>query len=116
MANTLGRPTLFTPDTRARIIEALSNGASVKDASAIAGVGESTLLGWLEIATAIELNEIHPRAPQNEEARQSFLDFSRAVKKARSEWRLKAGERIILAGVERWIHRQTGTVRYEPPG
>src|SRR5688572_16508815 len=113
MANTLGRPTLFTPDTRARIIEALGNGASVKDAAAIAGVGESTLMQWLEIAAAIELNEIHPRAPQDEAARRNFVEFAQAVKKARSQWRLKAGERIILAGVERWIHRQTGTVRYE---
>lgn len=112
----VGRPTLFTEETRARILDALSNGASNKDACMSAAVSEGTFYEWLEIAAAIEFNEPHDRKPADEAAWPAFTQFAEAVKKARSSWRLKAVERIILAGREKWVHKQTGTVRYEPPG
>jgi IS30 family transposase len=41
-------PTRFTADRRARILEILSAGASLREAARSAGVSHSTLIRWLQ--------------------------------------------------------------------
>jgi len=111
----LGRPTMFVEEVRQAIILALEAGASIKDASNIAGIDDATYYAWMEIATACLTGADRKGKPTSPAEQQAFIDFSDRVKKARAAQRMKAVNNIIRAGQERWIHIKTGAIRYEAP-
>src|SRR5687767_13555137 len=102
-----GRKTLFTPEIRKALIDALRNGMSNKDASAQAGINESTLYEWLAIGNAWKNGIIHKQAPKSVPDRNLFIEFAEEVKKAQSVKRIAALGTIQKTIRERWTHRKT---------
>jgi hypothetical protein len=79
-----GRPSKFQPETIGRLLEALANGLTIRQACIAAGVGESTLSRWK--AEHPEL--VEQLAEAREQARQKALA---GIKKAgEADWRALA--------------------------
>jgi transposase len=110
-----GRPTLFVPEVRATIVNALMAGSSNRDATAQAGIHEDTFYEWMKIAQSIDEGTPYKGKPSDPDLQREFSEFSEAVKKAKAQQRLRAVANIVKAGQERWIHRRTGQVRTSPP-
>ena len=72
------RPTKFTAETRRKILEALTVGASRQTAAAIAGVDGSALSKWLK------------RGEEATEAESRFAEFRREVLEAEATPRMRA--------------------------
>jgi transposase-like protein len=84
-ADKLGRPSKFTPETRATILECLQSGATIKATCDSVGIAESTYFGWVDIGRAHINGEPHPHMPKTLEKRQAFSDFLEAVTRAQAE-------------------------------
>lgn len=62
---------LFTPDARAAVLEALSAGCSLRDAAHQAGVNDQTLKGWLAKGRQEREGDYHAFAVAVDQARSS---------------------------------------------
>jgi hypothetical protein len=77
-----GRPTLYTPETVDRLLTALADGVTQKQACLASGISESTLSNWKE-----QYPELEQRlASAREQARQKALTQIRAAGEA-GDWR-----------------------------
>jgi hypothetical protein len=80
-----GRPTKYTPETVDRLLAALADGLTQKQACLACGIGESTLYGWkkehLELVTQM--------AEAREQARQKALAKIKAAGES-GDWRASA--------------------------
>jgi hypothetical protein len=109
-----GRPTRFTAETRETLLGALRAGATRKDACAVAGLGYSTFMSWMQQAAADD---------------GEYEDFALLVRQAEATfivtlcqlWTRAAGTdwRAAMALLERRYHAAPRKViehRYHPPG
>jgi hypothetical protein len=79
----VGRPSKLTPETLERLVKALSDGLTIKQACLAAGIGETTLARW---------KDEHPGlVPQLEQARErARQDALATIKRAGdTDWRAK---------------------------
>ena len=88
----LGRPSKLTPDTEARILNAIRCGAPNKVACAAAGIGERTLYQWLEKSKELPDSEYAQFAQSLTRARQEGIAARLAIiqKAAGQDWRAAA--------------------------
>jgi len=107
----MSRPTKLTPEAHAAIVNAVSKGATRKDAAGAAGVDYTTFLNWMQ---------------KGEEAKSgAFFQFFNEVSKAESDIRIKFASTFAAAAKdgdwraaqaylrmrdpENWIERQEVT-------
>ena len=90
MAKT-GRPSKFTPEARAAILDAVRNGAPREVAAQSAAIDDSTLYRWLE----------QGEADTEHDAASDFREFRDAIKKADAEAEITAIT-AIRASVLQW--------------
>ena len=83
-----GRPSKFTAERKARILEAFQIGASVATAAAVGGVSDGALRGWLARGK-------EPGAPA------SYREFVEEVEKARAHPKTRALSIVYNAMAER---------------
>lgn len=116
MAKT-GRHSDFTPEVVQRLLASLTSGTTIKDACAIAGIGETTYFRWMEIGKACAEGSSHKQKPaaSDTELIARFKEFWEQSKRARASARFKSLQTVHRAGMPQWIHRKTGAIRYEPP-
>lgn len=70
-----GRPPLLTQDLHDRIVQVVQAGNYLKTAAQFAGVGQSTLMGWLARGrAAAALAETGGEVPESEERYLAFLE------------------------------------------
>jgi hypothetical protein len=77
-----GRPTLYTPETVDRLLTALADGVTQKQACLASGISESTLSNWKEQHPELEIC----LASAREQARQKALTRIRAAGE-KGDWR-----------------------------
>lgn len=112
----IGRQSDFTPEITGRILASLTGGTTIKDACAIAGIGETTYFRWMEIGKACAEGSSHKQKPKaDSEEFGRYKDFWEQSKRARAAARFKSLQTIHRAGMPHWVHRKTGAVRYEAP-
>ncbi len=87
----MGRPTKLTPAVSAAICESVRGGAWIETAASAAGVGDSTVRGWVRRA------EDYPR-----DCGPELLAFLAAYKKARADAELEAISVIRGAMPKTW--------------
>jgi transposase-like protein len=90
-----GRPTLLTPERRARFLEIVEEGNHLNTACAVVGIGTSTLYRWLEQADEAEAQlDAHQDDPEEAEpltpTQQRYLDFRDALRLARARAEMTA--------------------------
>lgn len=110
-----GRKTLFTPEARQAIIQAVRGGASNLDACNMAGISERTLYDWLSIGEAILEGKPHRRLPKDAVMRSEYSQFAQAFKTASAQSNLARVSQINRAGQDTWTHVRTGAVRFVAP-
>lgn len=115
MTQKRGRPTKFSPETRKILLTALSSGAQIKDACAMAGITAQTLSAWRQIGEAHQRGETCPGMPQKLADRAEYSEFVEALKKARSTAQFRGVTNIQLFGQDCWTHEQTGRTRTSAP-
>lgn len=115
MARKTGRPSRFIPEVRRMLVKALSGGATISDACAMAGVSETTFYRWQAVGRAYGEGRPHPDMPRRVKERESFQEFWEEIKKAQASSRLSAVTVIQGHGRDRWVHRKTGVIRSAPP-
>ena len=87
----IGRPSKFTPERRAAIIDAIAHRIPYEYAAEANGICEETLYEWLRIARADYKNGIESE----------YTAFSEAIKRAEMQ-RIREHADIIAARPERW--------------
>lgn len=87
----IGRPSKFTPERRAAIIDAIAHRIPYEYAAEANGICEDTLYEWLKIA----------RQHRAEGIESDYTIFSEAIKKAEMQ-RIREHADIISARPERW--------------
>lgn len=100
MADGPGRPTLFTPARRKKIIKAVSEGNYREVAAACAGVDKQTFYNWMKRG--------------RKEKSGDFFDFMNAVMEAENEAEHVAIKAIRLAGKDDAKHFQWWLERKHP--
>src|SRR5258708_39352616 len=76
-----GRPSKYQPETVDRLVEALADGLTIKQACIAAGIGEATLSRW-----KVEYPELLPQLEQaREQCRRDTL--ARIKKAGQADWR-----------------------------
>lgn len=110
-----GRKSLFTPEARKAIIQAVRGGSSNADACNMAGISERTLYEWLQIGEAVTEGKDHRRMPNDQTSRDEFAQFAHEIKMASGQGNLARVSQIIRAGQDTWTHNMTGAVRLTPP-
>ena len=88
---TTGRPSKFTPERCASIIDAISHRIPYEYAAEANGISEETLYEWLRIA----------RAHRNEGIDSNYTVFSEGLKRAEMT-RMREHSDMIAAKPERW--------------
>ncbi len=88
----IGRPSKLTPDTEARILNAIRCGAPNKVACAAAGIHQDTLYGWLEKAKDQPGSEYAAFSEKLTRAREEGITARLAIvmKAAKVDWRAAA--------------------------
>jgi len=86
-----GRPTKFTPERRAAIIDAIYHRIPYVLAAEANGISEETFYDWLRTAAA----------HLNEGIESDFTQFSESIKRAEMQ-RIREHNEIIAARPERW--------------
>jgi hypothetical protein len=80
----MARPTKLTPEVEERLVHAISEGATYKDACACAGISFQTFLNWKKRAQrAVE--QVGERDGEPEETADQFVEFFDHVKRAKGE-------------------------------
>src|SRR5262249_53072623 len=92
VGNPRGRPSLLKDPARAAILEAVRRGCAYTVAARAAGVGYSTLRGWLSAG----------RADEKAGRESPFLDFLADIEKARALFVNDALKLINRAGPKDW--------------
>lgn len=114
-----GRKSLLLSDDGATIaraiIDALKSGATLKDASAMAGIGEATLHLWIGIGEAYNDERGHPRMPHEIKQREVYGNLALEIAKARTIARRLVLGNIRRAGQASWTHKETGEIVYTQP-
>ena len=110
-----GRKTLFTPEARKAIIQAVRGGASNADACNMAGISERALYEWLQIGTCALESQPHRRMPRDLALRADFAQFAQEYKIAVAQGNLARVAQIHRAGQDSWTHIRTGAVRFVAP-
>ena len=87
----VGRPSKFTPERRAAIIDAISHRIPYEYAAEANGISERTLHDWLNTA------KVH----QSEGIESDYTEFSQAIKRAEMT-RMREHSDMIAAKPERW--------------
>lgn len=87
----VGRPSKFTPERRAAIIDAISHRIPYEYAAEANGISERTLHDWLNTA------KVH----QTEGIESDYTEFSQAIKRAEMT-RMREHSDMIAAKPERW--------------
>jgi transposase-like protein len=87
----IGRPTKFTPERCAAIVDAISHRIPYEYAAEANGICEDTLYEWLRIA----------RVHRAEGVESDYTRFSEAIKRAEMQ-RMREHSDIIAARPERW--------------
>lgn len=87
----VGRPTKFTPERRASIVDAIRNRIPYEYAAEANGICEDTLYEWIRIA------KVH----RNEGIDSDYTQFSEDIKRAEMQ-RIREHTDIIAARPERW--------------
>jgi hypothetical protein len=77
-----GRPTLYAPEVVDRLLGALADGLTIKQACVVSGISESTLSDWRERYSDLETR----LAPAREQARQKALAGIKAAGEG-GDWR-----------------------------
>lgn len=109
------KPSKFLPEIRQALARAVASGATREDAAHMAGIGASTFFLWLAIGKAVRDGKSHKNMPPDEETQQAYLEFVEEIEKAGALNKTRSVTTIIQAGQERWVHRDTGTIRLTPP-
>lgn len=91
-----GRPTKLTPETQAKICEALRAGNYFDTACAYAGISVSTGYEWIQRGKGE-----HP----TKKGGKPFSDFSDAIEKASADAETQSVALIMKAGTETWTAR-----------
>jgi transposase-like protein len=84
----MARPTKLSPELQQRIVQALSAGAYVETAAAMAGVSKQTLYSWLKRGA--------------DQAQGPFREFLDAVEKAQAEAEVRDIALIAKAAQTQW--------------
>lgn len=87
----IGRPSKFTPERRAAIIDAIAHRIPYSLAAEANGISEETLYAWLRTG----------KEHQDEGIESDFTIFSEGLKKAEMD-RIRAHNDMIAAKPERW--------------
>ncbi len=74
----MARPTKLTPEVHKEIVNAISIGATYKNAVGAAGIDYVTFLNWLEKGKKVQNGEL-----RNTKANKMFLKFFKSVEKAK---------------------------------
>jgi transposase len=112
----VGRPSKFTPERAARIVEALQIGAYRETAAEYGGISTRCFYDWIDLGTkALEDGEDGERPPLNAEALaadpdadpilppiQTFAQFVQAVKDAEAQTEVRSLSIIQTASTETW--------------
>jgi hypothetical protein len=85
--NTVGRNSKLTDELEKSICNILENGTSIKDACALAGIGERTFYEWVAIGNAHLNGEDHARMPHKIVDRDRFAQFAQTATRARATMR-----------------------------
>ena len=80
-----GRPTKLTPETHARIVQAIQAGNYIETAAAYAGISKNTLYEWLRRGAREKERLASNRRARPQKAEQPYLEFADAVEKALAE-------------------------------
>ena len=101
----IGRPTDLNLSTQKKICEAISRGATQRDAAMSAGIGRSTFLEWI-------------RRGNDTDSTRSFdpiyADFADAVEKAEAECAVRMAHIVCDAAPENWQAGMTWLERRRP--
>lgn len=81
-----GRPSMFTPEARERILQAISVGAHLETAAQVAGVSYSTFNRWMQRG--------------EREKRSAFAQFTRDVHAARARLEVKLLAVMVKAAMD----------------
>ncbi len=95
----MARPTKLTPEVQARLVHAISVGASYKDASAYAGISYQTFLNWRKRALKI-VERMEKLDDEPEEVADPFVEFFDRIKRAQGEAAVK-----WLTAINKAAHR-----------
>ncbi len=87
----IGRPSKFTPERRAAIIDAIAHRIPYEYAAEANGIAEETLYAWLRIA----------KEHQSQGIESDYTAFSEGIKRAEMQ-RIREHNDIIAARPERW--------------
>lgn len=87
----IGRPSKFTPERRAAIIDAIAHRIPYEYAAEANGISERTLHDWLNTAKVHEMNDIDS----------DYTEFSQAIKRAEMQ-KMREHTDIIAARPARW--------------
>ncbi len=80
----MARPTKLTPEVEGRLVQAISVGATYKDACAYAGISYQTFLNWKKRAQRSETQE-DEFDDEPEETTDRFVEFFDRIKRAQGE-------------------------------
>lgn len=97
-----GRPTKWSPDVQAKIVQAIQAGGYIETAAAFAGISKTTLYDWLKRGAREK-----ERLQKNNRARlrkgeAPFVEFSNAIEKALAEAEMRDVVLIGKAAAEQW--------------
>jgi hypothetical protein len=81
----MGRPTVFTPENRKAIIDALEGGCYIEDAVAFAGISRATYYSWMDLGVAERDRLLADNTATPNPALADYLDFSDTVERARAK-------------------------------
>ena len=81
----MGRPSVFTPENRKAILDALEGGCYIEDAVAYAGISKPTYYKWLDIGVAERDRLLADENTTPNPAVADYLDFSNAVERTRAK-------------------------------
>jgi hypothetical protein len=107
-----GRPTLLTPELADRIVQVVSAGNYLKTAAQFAGVGQSTLMGWLARGRAAA-GQVQQGYDVGEEEL-PFLDFLERVTQAETVAEVSAVTHWRRAFPEDWRSARDYLARKRP--
>lgn len=91
VSDTIGRPSKFTPERRASIIDAISHRIPYEMAAEANGISGSTLYEWLKVG----------KEHQDDAIDSDYSQFSEAIKRAEMT-RVREHQDMIAAKPERW--------------
>ena len=110
-----GRRTKLTDETIRQLSVLIAQGATDKDACAMAGISTTAFYDWINMAEYIDSDGAAGIEPVSGIPKKLLTEFSDSIKKARSQSYIQSISEIRRAGSPVWRHRLTGRILHNQP-